>query len=246
MPNKAWPGAARVAKAALLRFGPAEREVERGLGLVARGRKRRAFVQHHLDIGAEQALHLDGALRRQLDGRAVDMRLENDAPLVDAPELRQRHHLVAAGIGEDRLLPMHELVQAAELGDALGAGPQHQVIGVGEDDVGAGSCDVLGEHGLDRGAGADRHEGRRANDTARRGDGAGARLAVSGFEREGGRSGHAPRHPTHSPPGRGVLRRAEQAGVAIGIKAIARLDGMRIDAPHQIEAGEGADQHEQG
>ena len=33
---------------------------------------------------------------------------------------------------------MHEAVQAAELGDALGAGPQHQMIGVGEDDVGAG------------------------------------------------------------------------------------------------------------
>ena len=147
--------------------------------------KRRAFVEHHLDVGAEQALHLDGPLRRQLHGRPVDMRLEGDALLVDAPELRQRHHLVAAGIGEDRLLPMHELVQAAEPGDALGAGPQHQVISVGEDDVGAGRGDVLGEHGLDRGAGADRHEGWRADEAARRGDGAGARLAVARFECEG-------------------------------------------------------------
>ena len=95
---------------------------------------------------------------------AVDMRLEGDAMLVDAPELRQRHDLVAAGIGEDRSVPMHELVQAAEPGDALGAGPQHQMIGVGEDDVGAGRAHVLGEHGLDRGAGADRHEGRRADE----------------------------------------------------------------------------------
>ena len=33
--------------------------------------------------------------------------------------------------------PAGELVQAAEPRDALGAGPQHQVIGVAEDDVGA-------------------------------------------------------------------------------------------------------------
>ena len=49
----------------------------------------------------------------------------------------ERHHLEAAGIGEDRMRPVHEVVQAAEPRDALGAGPQHQVIGVAEDDVGA-------------------------------------------------------------------------------------------------------------
>ena len=185
MPNKAWPGAARAAKAALQRSAQRSDRSSEALRLVARGRKRRAFVEHHLDVGAEQALHLDGALGRQRHGGAVDMRLEGDALLVDAPELGQRHDLIAAGIGEDRLVPMHELVQAAELGDALGAGPQHQMIGVGEDDVGAGRRHVLGEHGLDRGAGADRHEGRRAHDAARRGDGAGARLAVARFEREG-------------------------------------------------------------
>ena len=31
-----------------------------------------------------------------------------------------------------------KLVQAAQPGDALGAGAQHQVVGVGEDDIGAG------------------------------------------------------------------------------------------------------------
>ena len=51
---------------------------------------------------------------------------------------------------------------------------------------------------------------------------------------------------TLSPPERGISRRAEQAGIAIGIEAIALLDGMRIGALHEIEAGEGADQHEQG
>ena len=46
--------------------------------------------------------------------------------------------------------------------------------------------------------------------------------------------------------GFGRLRRAEQAGIAIGIEAIALRDRMGIGAPHEIQAGEGCDQHEQG
>ena len=81
--------------------------MEDSASLVRRG-KRRAFVEHHLDVGAEQALHLDGALGRQQMRGAVDMRLEGDAVLLDAAELGQRHDLKAAGIGEDRSVPAHE------------------------------------------------------------------------------------------------------------------------------------------
>ena len=70
--------------------------------------------------------------------RAVDVRLEGDALVGDLAQLGEAHHLEAAGVGEDRPVPAHEAVQAAEPGDALGARPQHQMIGVGEDDVGAG------------------------------------------------------------------------------------------------------------
>jgi hypothetical protein len=58
--------------------------------------------------------------------------------LLDPSQRRQRHHLEAAGIGEDRQRPVHEGVQAAEGRDALGAGPQHQMIGVAEHNLGAG------------------------------------------------------------------------------------------------------------
>ena len=85
---------------------------------------------------------------------------------------------------------MHEAVQAAELGDALSAGPQHQVIGVGKQDVGARGGHVLGKHGLDRGAGADRHEGGRAHDPARRRDRAHPRKPVPRRNLEGEGSGH--------------------------------------------------------
>jgi hypothetical protein len=52
-------------------------------------------------------------------------------------------------------------VQSAELGDTLGAGTQHQVIGVSEHDFGAGLAHLIGQHRLDRAGGADRHESRR-------------------------------------------------------------------------------------
>src|SRR5690606_7632462 len=37
----------------------------------------------------------------------------------------------------------------------------------------------------------------------------------------------------------------EQAGVAVGIEAIARRDGVIVSRAHGVEAGEGGDKHEQ-
>src|SRR4029453_20146 len=79
---------------------------------------------------------------------------------------------------------MHEFMQAAEACDAFSTGTEHQMIGVGEDDVGARSLDVLWEHGLDRGPGADWHEGRGAYDPPGRGDNASPRRAVPRFDRK--------------------------------------------------------------
>ena len=72
------------------------------------------------------------------------MRLENDATLVELAQLGEAHHLETAGIGKDRMRPVHEPMQAAELGDTLGARRQHQVIGVGEHDVGAERAHLAG------------------------------------------------------------------------------------------------------
>jgi hypothetical protein len=51
--------------------------------------------------------------------------------------VRQAHHLIAAAVGQDRAVPVHEPVQAAQPRHAFRAGAQHQVIGVAQDDVGA-------------------------------------------------------------------------------------------------------------
>jgi hypothetical protein len=77
-----------------------------------------------------------------------------------------------------------KLVQPAQPRDALGAGAQHQVIGVAEDDVGARRAHVLRLDRLDGGGGADRHEGGRADLPRRIAIVAEARLAVGGVDGE--------------------------------------------------------------
>ena len=82
---------------------------------------------------------------------------------VDLPQRRERHHLKAAGIGQDRVRPVHECMQPAKRGDALRRRPQHQMIGVAEQNLGARGAHVIVMHALDRGLRADRHEGRRVH-----------------------------------------------------------------------------------
>ena len=63
--------------------------------------------------------------------------------------------------------PIHELVQSAELRNPFGARPQHEVIGIGEHDVGSERAHFVGAHRLDGGLGPDRHEGGRAHHAVR-------------------------------------------------------------------------------
>ena len=72
------------------------------------------------------------------------------------------------GIGQDRPIPVHEFVQAAQPGDSLGAGTQHQMIGVAQKNIGAGLSHAFGQHGLDRRRRTHRHEGGGADFSAAR------------------------------------------------------------------------------
>ncbi len=82
------------------------------------------------------------------------------------------------------MFPADQLVQAAKARDALRRRAQHQMVGIAEDDVGAGLADLVEIHRLDRADGADRHEGRRADRAARHGDFAEARAGVGLLESE--------------------------------------------------------------
>jgi hypothetical protein len=159
---------------------PAHRQRHRGGDLVARAVGGGALVEGHDDVAAEQALDLHRALGAEQVARAVEVAGERHALLGDLAQLAEAHHLVAAAVGEDRAVPVHEAVQPAEPRDALGAGAEHQVVGVAEDHVGPAGADVLRLHRLDGGGGADRHERRRADLAAAHADRAGAGGAVAG------------------------------------------------------------------
>ena len=55
-----------LSKARLLALAPAQRQLHRPLDLLALGRQPQAFVELHGNVGAEQRLDFDGALRRKL------------------------------------------------------------------------------------------------------------------------------------------------------------------------------------
>src|SRR5690606_10877843 len=95
--------------------------------------------------------------------------------------------------------PAHELVQPAETGDALRGGPQHQVISVAEDDVGTRRLELFDIHGPHGRRGAHRHERRRTDYAAWRGDLAEAGSAVGAEQGEGEFGAHVPQA---SPPSR--------------------------------------------
>ena len=70
-------------------------------------------------------------------------------------------------------------MQPAERGDPLGAGAQHQVVGVAEDDPSAGRGNSLGGHRLDRAGRGERHEDRRVDEAVRGGEPPAPRRAVA-------------------------------------------------------------------
>ncbi len=88
----------------------------------------------------QRQLHVDGALGAEVVRAAVVGRLEGRTGVVD---LRlEGEDLVAARVGEHQAMPVAEAVDAAEALDAIGAGPQHQVVRVAQDDADAEVLEV--------------------------------------------------------------------------------------------------------
>src|SRR5262249_11777196 len=113
------------------------------------------------------------------------MRAEGDAVLGDLPQWCERHHLKAAGIRQDWMRPTHESMEAAKRGDAFGRRPQHQMIGVAEQNLRARGAHVVMVHALDRSLRADWHEGRRMHHAMRGGDRARTCGAIRSGQAEG-------------------------------------------------------------
>src|SRR5262249_44091015 len=90
----------------------------------------------------------------------------------------EAEHLIPAAVGENRLRPADEAMQPAAARDQVVAGPQVQVIGVAQQDLGAERFEVAMRDALHRALRPNRHEGRRLDFTVRRAQNAATREVV--------------------------------------------------------------------
>ncbi len=102
----------------------------------------------------------------------------------DLAQIAQRKHLEAAGVGQHRLVPADEAVQALVRVDHLQRGAQPQVEGVAEDDLRADVLELHRRHRLDRAVGAHRHEDGRFHHAVVEGHAAAPGEAIGGEEVE--------------------------------------------------------------
>jgi hypothetical protein len=82
----------------------------------------RTLVERHDDVRPQVLLDVDRFLRREAVLAAVDVGDEGHPIGVDPADARQTEDLEAARIGQDRVVPGHEAVQAAHVADQIVAG----------------------------------------------------------------------------------------------------------------------------
>ena len=140
-------------------LGPHTRQLNGTLNVGARGGIARALIELHADVGAE--LHGDFHVvlgRPEHVATVVIVDDEAHALVGELDGVVVAEHLETARVGEDRTVPVHKLVQAAQLGDSVLAGTHGQMIGIGKHDLGAELFDGLGRNALDVCLGAHGHE----------------------------------------------------------------------------------------
>ena len=91
------------------------------------------------------------------------MRAEGHTLFRQFAQPRQAHNLKAAGIGQNRLIPVHKFVQAAHFFNQISPRTKHQMVSVAEQNLCACCRDGFRHHGFYRAAGANGHKCRRIN-----------------------------------------------------------------------------------
>ena len=95
------------------------------------------------------------------------MRAKFDAMLLHFANFGEAENLKAAAVGEDRLFPVHKLVQSVSGADYVKAGAQIQMVCVAENDLRVHLVQFARVERLDAGLRADGHEHRRLDDAVR-------------------------------------------------------------------------------
>ena len=103
--------------------------------------------------------------------------------LLHLPDFRETENLEPAAVGENRFVPIHELVQAISSPDHVEAGAQIQMVGVAENDLGVHLVEFTQVERLHAGLRADGHEHGRFDDAVRGGQSSETRFGRRiGFE----------------------------------------------------------------
>ena len=139
-----------------------------------RRRRLDALVKDHGDIRSEGDLDIDRVLGREEVFAAIEVGAELHAFGRNFAKGAETEDLKAARVGQHGSVPAHESMDATHAPDELVAGPEVQMVSVGEDDlralaVGADLFEDALRDGLHGGGGSDWHEDWRFDDTMRQG-----------------------------------------------------------------------------
>jgi len=96
----------------------------------------------------------------------------------DLADLGEGKNLIAAAVGQDRPVPIHEPMQPAKVADHLHSWPNEKMVGVSENDLCAEFTQLPRADRLHCALRPDRHEGRRLDHAMRRRQPATAGLGI--------------------------------------------------------------------
>ena len=110
-------------------------QVHAALGVLPGGGVGGALVEGHHDVRSDAALNAQTAFRTEQVLAPVDVAGKGHPLLGDLAAVGQAVDLVAAAVGQDGAVPLHEAVQTTGRLHHLRAGAEVEVVGVAQDDL---------------------------------------------------------------------------------------------------------------
>ena len=100
--------------------------------------KHRKSPPRYRDIATEFFLDSNRVFWSQMNFSSVEMRLERRSVFRNFVDVSEREDLESTAVGQDRFVPAHESMQAAQFGDEFAGWTQSQMIGVAKQYLRAG------------------------------------------------------------------------------------------------------------